>query len=110
MYKMSQLSLPCHAKINLFLHITGRRPDGYHELQTVFQLLDYGDTLHLTDRSDGQLRFLSKLPGVNDGNNLILRAARLLQGASEGCSPGCYKATAELTGLAGLCPGFGRAS
>ncbi|WP_374963304.1 4-(cytidine 5'-diphospho)-2-C-methyl-D-erythritol kinase [Spongiibacter tropicus] len=79
---MSQLSLPCPAKINLFLHITGRRPDGYHELQTVFQLLDYGDTLHLTGRSDGQLRFLSKLPGVTDDNNLILRAARLLQDAS----------------------------
>ena len=44
-----RLTLPAPAKLNLFLHITGRRPDGYHLLQTVFQLLDYGDTLTLED-------------------------------------------------------------
>lgn len=76
---MTSLSLPCPAKINLFLHITGRRADGYHELQTLFQLLDYGDTLHLDLRRDSQLRFLSALPGVDDDSNLILRAARRLQ-------------------------------
>lgn len=84
---MSTLSLPCPAKINLFLHITGRRADGYHTLQTVFQLLDYGDTLHLSDRDDGQLRFLSELPGVNDSNNLIMRAAKRLKDIS-GCTRG----------------------
>ena len=84
---MTALSLPCPAKINLFLHITGRRDDGYHTLQTVFQLLDYGDTLHLSSRDDGQLRFLSALPGVNDSNNLIVRAAKRLQDIS-GCTRG----------------------
>ena len=84
---MTALSLPCPAKINLFLHITGRRADGYHTLQTVFQLLDYGDTLHLSSRDDGQLRFLSALPGVNDSNNLIVRAAKRLQDIS-GCTRG----------------------
>lgn len=76
---MNTLSLPCPAKINLFLHITGQRDDGYHELQTLFQLLDYGDTLHLQGRTDDELRFLTPLAGVSDDNNLILRAARLLR-------------------------------
>ncbi|WP_372864698.1 4-(cytidine 5'-diphospho)-2-C-methyl-D-erythritol kinase [Spongiibacter sp.] len=76
---MSSLTLPCPAKINLFLHITGRRADGYHELQTLFQLLDYGDSLKLSRRDDDQLRFLSPLPGVDDSDNLILRAAKLLR-------------------------------
>ncbi len=75
----STLSLPAPAKLNLFLHVTGRRPDGYHSLQTLFQFLDYGDTLHFTVRSDGQLRLSSALPGVASEDNLILRAARLLQ-------------------------------
>lgn len=76
---MSSLTLPCPAKINLFLHITGRRADGFHELQTLFQLLDYGDTLTLQSRDDGQLRFLTPLPGVDEDSNLILRAAKLLR-------------------------------
>ncbi len=76
------LSLPAPAKLNLFLHITGRRSDGYHLLQTLFQFLDHGDTLHFTSRSDGQLRLLSALPGVATEDNLILRAARILQQAS----------------------------
>ena len=46
---------PAPAKINLFLHITGRRADGYHELQTVFQFLDYGDAIHITPRADGDI-------------------------------------------------------
>lgn len=75
----STLSLPAPAKLNLFLHVTGRRPDGYHLLQTLFQFLDYGDTLHFAVRSDGQLRMTSELPGVATEDNLILRAARLLQ-------------------------------
>lgn len=76
------LILPAPAKLNLFLHITGRRSDGYHLLQTLFQFLDHGDTLHFTPRSDGQLRLLSALPGVEAEDNLILRAARILQQAS----------------------------
>ncbi len=71
--------MPCPAKLNLFLRITGRRADGYHNLQTLFQLLDYGDELRLQRRDDGQLKLHSPLPGVADEQNLLLRAARLLQ-------------------------------
>ena len=76
------LSLPAPAKLNLFLHITGRRPDGYHTLQTIFQFLDHGDTLDFVPRSDGQIRLCGELPGVPSESNLIVRAARLLQEAS----------------------------
>jgi 4-diphosphocytidyl-2-C-methyl-D-erythritol kinase len=70
---------PAPAKLNLFLHITGRRPDGYHLLQTVFQFLDYSDEIHLTVRSDGAIHRLSDLPGVPAERDLVVRAARLLQ-------------------------------
>jgi len=81
------LSLPAPAKLNLFLHITGRRANGYHELQTLFQFLDYGDTLHFSLRDDGQLNLLTELAGVDAEDNLIIRAARLLREAS-GCQLG----------------------
>lgn len=67
------------AKLNLFLHVTGRRADGYHLLQSVFQLLDYGDTLDFTLRQDGRIRRLNPLPGVAEHEDLVVRAARLLQ-------------------------------
>jgi 4-diphosphocytidyl-2-C-methyl-D-erythritol kinase len=67
------------AKLNLFLHITGRRPDGYHMLQTVFQLLDWGDVLHFTRRDDGVVTRKTDLPGVPEADDLVVRAARLLQ-------------------------------
>lgn len=70
---------PAPAKLNLFLHITGRREDGYHLLQSVFRLLDYGDSLTLTPRADGQIRQLTPLPGVSAEQDLCVRAARLLQ-------------------------------
>ena len=76
------LSLPAPAKLNLFLHVTGQRDDGYHTLQTLFQFLDYGDTLHFSSRSDGKIALLSDLPGVDAEDNLIVRAARLLKEAS----------------------------
>ena len=69
---------PSPAKLNLFLYITGQRPDGYHTLQTLFQFLDYGDTLTIVPRSDGQLRLLTPVKGVPNEENLIIRAARLL--------------------------------
>jgi 4-diphosphocytidyl-2-C-methyl-D-erythritol kinase len=77
-----ELSLPAPAKLNLFLHITGRRPDGYHTLQTLFQFINICDTLHFTLRNDGQLNLRSTLTGVAAEDNLIMRAARLLQQAS----------------------------
>lgn len=73
---------PSPAKLNLFLYITGQRPDGYHTLQTLFQFLDYGDTLTITPRHDGQLRLLTPVDGVPDEDNLIIRAARLLMKAA----------------------------
>ncbi|HCY62469.1 MAG TPA: 4-(cytidine 5'-diphospho)-2-C-methyl-D-erythritol kinase [Oxalobacteraceae bacterium] len=67
------------AKLNLFLHVTGRRADGYHLLQTVFQLLDYGDLLHFETRDDGVICRTTEIPGVAADSDLIVRAARLLQ-------------------------------
>lgn len=84
---MQMLTLPAPAKLNLMLHITGRRADGYHELQTLFQFLDYGDELSFRLREDGQIRLLTELPGVDHDSNLIVRAARLLQRES-GCALG----------------------
>lgn len=84
---MRRLILPAPAKLNLMLHILGRRADGYHELQTLFQFLDYGDELTFMPRTDGQIVLHTELPGVDHENNLIVRAARLLQhhsGSSQG--------------------------
>ncbi len=69
---------PAPAKLNLFLYITGQRADGYHTLQTLFQFLDYGDTLSFEPRTDGVIRLLTPVEGVPDEENLIVRAARLL--------------------------------
>lgn len=69
---------PSPAKLNLFLYITGRRADGYHTLQTLFQFLDYGDTLSLEPRRDGEIHLLTPVDGVAHEDNLIVRAARLL--------------------------------
>lgn len=66
------------AKLNLFLHVTGRRPDGYHLLQSVFVLIDWADTLHIETRADGQLRRHDLGPALPE-EDLCLKAARLLQ-------------------------------
>lgn len=79
---------PAPAKLNLFLHITGRRADGYHLLQTVFRLLDWGDRIGLRVRDDGQiLRVGESVAGVLPEQDLAVRAARALQQAS-GCPLG----------------------
>jgi 4-diphosphocytidyl-2-C-methyl-D-erythritol kinase len=70
---------PAPAKLNLFLHITGRRDDGYHLLQTAFQILDYGDSLDFSVRGDGTISRQRELPGVSEDDDLTLKAARLLQ-------------------------------
>jgi len=75
---MTQL-WPSPAKLNLFLYITGQRANGYHELQTLFQFVDYGDSLSFTPRSDGQIVLTTPVDGVADEDNLVVRAARLLQ-------------------------------
>lgn len=77
------LSAPAPAKLNLMLHITGRRADGYHNLQTLFQFLDYGDELHFRRRNDNQLTLSPAVDGVEFEDNLIIRAARMLQQRSD---------------------------
>ncbi|MEI7445673.1 MAG: 4-(cytidine 5'-diphospho)-2-C-methyl-D-erythritol kinase [Burkholderiales bacterium] len=73
---------PAPAKLNLFLHVTGRRPDGYHELETVFRLIDLCDRVHLRLRDDGAIVREGALPGVPPETDLVVRAARLLQAES----------------------------
>lgn len=73
------VACPAPAKINLFLHVIGRREDGYHLLQSVFRLLDWGDTIHVRVRADGVLAREGEVPGVAPDDDLALRAARLLQ-------------------------------
>ena len=73
---------PSPAKLNLFLYITGQRTDGYHSLQTLFQFLDYGDTIDIALRGDGEIRLLTPVEGVAHEDNLIVRAARLLMKAA----------------------------
>ena len=83
----AELILPAPAKLNLMLHILGRRADGYHELQTLFQFLDFGDELGFALRQDGQIHLHTPIEGVPHDSNLIVRAARLLQQQS-GCNLG----------------------
>lgn len=80
-------SWPAPAKLNLLLHITGRRADGYHELQTVFQFLDYGDELKFVPRPDAQVQRVQDVAGVPAEDDLVVRAAIALQQAT-GCQQG----------------------
>jgi 4-diphosphocytidyl-2-C-methyl-D-erythritol kinase len=75
----ARLTLPAPAKLNLMLHITGRRADGYHELQTLFQFLDYGDELSFALRDDGEIRLQTEIPDVAHDSNLIVKGARALK-------------------------------
>ena len=75
---------PAPAKLNLFLRITGRRADGYHLLQTVFRILDWGDTVRIRGRDDGVVaRIGETLPGIAETDDLLVRAAKLLQEATK---------------------------
>ena len=76
---MNKLVCPAPAKLNLFLHVVGRREDGYHLLQTVFRLVDFSDRLHFAMREDGEIKLYAPTPGVPEDKDLCVRAAKLLQ-------------------------------
>lgn len=78
---LNSLTLLSPAKLNLFLHIVGRRADGYHLLQSVFQLIDWCDTIHLKCIAEKEIRRINPLPGVKPEEDLVVRAAKLLQEA-----------------------------
>ena len=76
---MNTLTLSAPAKLNLFLHITGQRTDGYHELQTIFQFLDHSDQLIFDLRNDGEIHINSSIPHLSQEDNLVFHAAKLIQ-------------------------------
>tara|TARA_B110000467_G_C18288569_1_gene463274 strand:+ start:271 stop:1176 length:906 start_codon:yes stop_codon:yes gene_type:complete len=78
-YLNKSINFPCPAKLNLFLHIVGQRDDGYHELETTFQFLDYCDTLTIKTTNNKKINLLTPIKGVKNEDNLIVKAAFLLQ-------------------------------
>lgn len=74
---------PSPAKLNLFLHIVGQKADGYHELETVFQFLEHGDTLSIRATNTGKIDLLTPINGVKNEDNLIIKAAKLLQSTTK---------------------------
>jgi 4-diphosphocytidyl-2-C-methyl-D-erythritol kinase len=84
---MRTITVPAPAKLNLFLHVTGRRADRRHTLETLFVAVDFCDTLTLTQRDDGEIRRTTDLPGIAPDDDLAVRAANALRRAS-GCGAG----------------------
>ena len=101
---------PAPAKLNLFLHIVGRRADGYHLLQTVFRFIDYGDSLRFAPRSDGKIVLATPLEKLADADNLAVRAALALQSASGATRGATRGATIHLTKRLPLGGGLGGGS
>ncbi|MFY8351342.1 4-(cytidine 5'-diphospho)-2-C-methyl-D-erythritol kinase [Pseudoalteromonas sp. SSM20] len=87
MADLNELSLIAPAKLNLFLHINGRLENGYHELETLFVFLDYGDTLHFKTNTSDKIVLTTQISGLNDSDNLIYKAAVALKEAT-GCKLG----------------------
>ena len=79
-YTNKNFTFPSPAKLNLFLHVVGQRSDGYHELETLFQFLDYSDTIEIIVTEATDILLLTPIQGVQNDDNLIVKAARLLQG------------------------------
>ena len=75
-------TFPAPAKLNLFLHVVGRRADGYHLLQTAFRFIDYADQLTFVIRNDGVIKLMNPVPGLSGTDDLCVRAAKLLQARS----------------------------
>ena len=83
------MTITSPAKVNLFLHIIGRKSNGYHNLETIFQLLDYGDSISFSARCDSRITLHSNVNDIPRNDNLIIRAAELLRkkaGIKKGCS------------------------
>ncbi|NGZ13265.1 4-(cytidine 5'-diphospho)-2-C-methyl-D-erythritol kinase [Vibrio aestuarianus] len=97
---------PSPAKLNLFLYITGQRDNGYHELQTLFQFLDFGDELTITANLSGEITLTPNLPGVSLTDNLIWKAANALQKQTN-CS---FGADIQLTKVLPMGGGIGGGS
>ncbi len=87
MSSKSRNAWPAPAKLNLFLHVTGQRPDGYHELQTLFQLLDWGDEVSIEPLDEPRIKRPRALYAVQEADDLAVRAALLLQ-AETSCRQG----------------------
>jgi 4-diphosphocytidyl-2-C-methyl-D-erythritol kinase len=99
-----RLTVAAPAKLNLFLHVTGRRADGYHTLESLFVLIDLADTVELATRDDGRIVRLADVPGVAERDDLSLRAARALQdatGTGQGASIRLVKRIPQGAGLGG---------
>jgi len=95
---------PAPAKLNLFLHITGRRPDGYHELQTLFQILDWGDELRFVIDDSGHICRTLPIEGVPEAEDICIRAAHLLKahaGVNQGVQIELHKRIPMGAGLGG---------
>ena len=90
---MNKQLWPAPAKLNLMLHITGRREDGYHELQTVFQFIDFADALEFKLRSDGQITRHCEDFEVPEQEDIIIRAANLLREKFQQNNPSLDKKT-----------------
>jgi len=100
----ASLELPAPAKLNLFLHVVGRRPDGYHELQTVFQLIDLCDSVSMAVREDGRIERPVGPEGVPEESDLVVRAARALKahtGNTQGATIKVLKRIPQGGGLGG---------
>lgn len=101
---MESTRWPSPAKLNLFVHVTGRRKDGHHDIQTLFQFLDFGDSLDISVRDDGAILRPVGAPGVPEDEDLVVRAARRLQaetGTSLGADIRVTKRTPMEAGLGG---------
>lgn len=104
MTSVTLYDVPAPAKLNLFLHVVGRRADGYHLLQTAFRFIDLADTLHFERRADGEIERAYDLPGVAPQDDLVVRAARALQqatGTRHGARIGLVKRIPQGGGLGG---------
>src|SRR5690554_5409278 len=88
--RMDLLTLPAVAKLNLFLHIVGRRPDGYHNLQTLFQFVDYGDTLSFRFSTGTQSSLSCTQSALEGPDNLVLQAANLLAQSTSKALPAVH--------------------